>query len=93
MTIEMFGMNVALKEAKTEEKVTDGGIYVPTTVAKSNLRVGVVIAAGPGEMRFGSLVENPVKKGDKVIFDARAAQQMDIDGVFTIVPEVIGKVS
>lgn len=93
MGIEMVGMNVALEEVKTEEEMTPGGIIRPVTADKGNLRIGKVISAGPGEVRFGAMVENPVKKGDKVIFDRRTAQRIDIDGVITIVPEVIGKVS
>ena len=75
MKIEMLGMNVALEEIKQEEEVSPGGIIRPSTAATGDLRLGKVISAGPGEVQFGTFVENKVKEGQKVLFDKRLSKE------------------
>ena len=77
MEIEMLGMNIALEEIKEGESVSPAGIIRPTTVAVGDLRIGVVKSAGPGEIQFGTFVENKVKAGQRVVFDKRMSKEFN----------------
>jgi len=70
---------VIIKVAQVEEK-TESGLFIPDT-ATSMPDQGTVVAAGPGRYSAnGTFIENTVKVGDRVLFNARAAQRLELDG-------------
>jgi chaperonin GroES len=56
---------VLVKPDPHPEKV--GSIFIPDT-AKKKVLVGTVVAAGAGKYYGDEFVENPVKKGDRVLY-------------------------
>jgi len=70
---------VIIKVAVVEEKTTSG-LYIPDT-ATSIPDTGVVVASGPGRTTSsGVFLPATVKVGDKVIFEQRAAQRIELEG-------------
>ena len=70
---------VIVKIAQVEE-TTESGLFIPDTVA-SMPDQGTVVAAGPGRYTStGVFLPNTVKVGDKVLFNARAAQRIELEG-------------
>ena len=71
MSFQALEDKVIIKVAIVEEK-TESGLFIPDT--------GVVVAVGPGRISSnGTLIPATVKVGDKVIFEQRAAQRLEIE--------------
>lgn len=64
-----LGDRVLVKEYKTkEEKRTTSGIIIPETVSSEDVKMGKVVAVGPGlYTQNGSLIPMSVKIGDEVV--------------------------
>ena len=64
-----LGDRVLVKEYKSkEEKRTTSGIIIPETVSSEDVKMGKVIAVGPGlYTQNGSLIPMSVKIGDEVV--------------------------
>lgn len=75
---EPIGFNLLVKPEKTKEEKING-IIRPTTT-QTSLRQGQVVAAGKGEVVDGSFLENDIKAGDKIVFDAMATQEYEVGG-------------
>jgi len=70
---------VIVKVAQVEE-TTESGLFIPDT-ASSMPDQGTVVAVGPGRYSAtGAFIENTVKVGDRVLFNARAAQSIELEG-------------
>ena len=65
-----------------KEEVTKGGIVLPSTGNAQNVRVGKVVAVGPGRFHDGVFIKTSVKVGDTVLFGkfASAGEPIKIDG-------------
>jgi chaperonin GroES len=61
---------------------TRGGLYLPG-VKETLPKKGTIVAAGPGRFstKTGELIPNPVKVGDKVIFNAYTTFEVRVDDV------------
>ena len=93
---KMYGMNVAVVEDIEGETKSSGGIVMPVTIQRGTLRTGVVAKAGRGADINGKFVENEVKEGERVIFDAKYASSFNIGNEklqLMHAKDVIGKVS
>lgn len=78
MSFNAVDDKVIVKIAKVEE-TTESGLFIPDSVA-SMPDQGTVVATGPGRYTAnGTFLENTVKVGDKVLFNARAAQRIDLE--------------
>ncbi len=78
MAIKPLGDRVLVKPSKPGEKIK-GGIIIPDT-AKEKPQEGTVIAVGPGKIaENGNRTELGIKKGDKVIFDKYAGNEIKYD--------------
>jgi len=64
-----LGDRVLVKEYKSkEEKRTTSGIIIPETVSSEDVKMGKVVAVGPGlYTQNGSLIPMSVKIGDEVV--------------------------
>jgi len=71
--------NVLVKPLEGES-TTASGIVIPDTVSKEKPMKGKVIAAGPGRMKDGQMLECPVKVGDVVVFTKYAPTEIEVDG-------------
>lgn len=71
MNYEPLRNLVVIKETQRKE-MTEGGIFIPQTAEKDQLAEGVVLAAGPKV--------DTVVGGDKVIYSASAASELEIEG-------------
>jgi chaperonin GroES len=70
---------VIVKIAKVEE-ATESGLFIPDT-ATSMPDQGTVVSAGPGRYTStGVFMPNTVSVGDRVMFSARAAQRIELEG-------------
>lgn len=79
MSFNAIDDKVIIKVAKVEE-TTRGGLFIPDSSA-SMPDQGVVVATGPGRYAGnGTLIANSVKVGDKVVFNTRAAQSIELEG-------------
>ena len=79
MSFNALEDKVIVKVAQVE-KTTDSGLFIPDT-ATSMPDQGTVVATGPGRYaNNGTLVPNSVQVGDRVLFNARAAQRIDLEG-------------
>jgi len=79
MSFNAIEDKVIVKVAEIEEK-TESGLFIPDT-ATSMPDQGVVVAAGPGRYSAsGAFIESTVKAGDRVLFNARAAQRIELEG-------------
>jgi len=78
MSFQALEDKVIIKVAIVEEK-TESGLFIPDT-ATAVPDTGVVVAVGPGRISSnGTLIPATVKVGDKVIFEQRAAQRLEIE--------------
>jgi len=65
--LQPVGDKIMVKPLKAE-KITKGGIHIPDTAKRPPL-MGLVLAAGPGRhSEAGTLIESPVKAGQRVVF-------------------------
>jgi len=64
-----LGDRILVKEYKSkEEKRTTSGIIIPETVSSEDVKMGKVVAVGPGlYTQNGSLIPMSVKIGDEVV--------------------------
>ena len=70
---------VILKVAESAE-TTIGGLIIPDSASEVPDQ-GIVVAVGPGRKAFdGTIIPTGISVGDKVLFNKRAAQNIDIDG-------------
>jgi chaperonin GroES len=70
---------VILKIDQVEE-VTESGLYIPDT-ATAMPETGTVVAVGPGRVAGnGTIIPTGINVGDKVLFQRRAAQKVEIEG-------------
>jgi len=67
--LKPLGDRVLVKEYKSkEEKRTTSGIIIPETVSSEDVKMGKVVAVGPGlYTQNGSLIPMSVKVGDEVV--------------------------
>ena len=76
--INAIDNKVILKVAETTE-TTVGGLIIPDSAA-SLPDIGVVVAVGPGRVAGnGTLIPTGISVGDKVYFERRAAQRVEIE--------------
>lgn len=79
MTFRAYQDNVVLR-FEERAKVTASGLHLPDTRQGDKTREAVVMAVGPGHTnRGGHLVPTSVQVGDRVVVDARAGQNYDLD--------------
>lgn len=104
MKVDAYGDYIFIARDKTAEKVSEGGIVIPTTEkAKKvgeaeDVYVGVVVAAGPGRMAEGTAVFVPTKAkvGDKVLFVPRRSLDVELGGrrfYVTRETDILGRLS
>ena len=78
-SLNPLGDRVLVQEYKNkEEKRTATGIIIPETVSADDVKLGKVVAVGPGlYTQSGTLIPMSVKVGDEVVLPAYSqAQQM-----------------
>lgn len=70
-----------LVERAAPETTTDGGLIIPDS-AQQKLCRGTVIDAGKGmyNQDKGTLLPNPVVKGDLILFSDRIGTEITVDG-------------
>ena len=79
MKIRPLHDHILVKRVKEEEK-TKGGIIIPDT-AKEKPQEGKVVAVGKGKLlEDGKLVALDVKKGDRILFNKYAGNEVKIEG-------------
>jgi chaperonin GroES len=79
MSLNALENKVIIKVAIVEE-VTDSGLYIPDS-ATALPETGTVVSVGPGRTAMnGQLMPTGINVGDKVLFERRAAQRIEIDG-------------
>jgi chaperonin GroES len=62
------------------EETTESGLFLPDTAA-SIPDQGTVVAVGPGRYTLnGTFIPMSVEVGDRVVFSARAAQRIELEG-------------
>ena len=75
---------------------TPAGLIIPDTNEKDSVSKGEVIAAGEGELnKAGTLLPNPYKVGDIVVFEKRRALPVTYEGgryLFINAKEIFGTV-
>ena len=77
--IKALDDKVILKVAESAE-TTIGGLIIPDGASETPDQ-GIVVAVGPGRKAFdGTVIPTNINVGDKVLFNKRAAQSIDIDG-------------
>jgi co-chaperonin GroES (HSP10) len=72
MKIKAINDHVVVEELKEPEKVSRGGVIMPSTVIDQPHRFGIVISVGPD-------VKDSVKVGEKVAYARHGGQVMAID--------------
>jgi len=80
--LKPLGDRVLVKEYKSkEEKRTTSGIIIPETVSSEDVKMGKVVAVGPGlYTQNGSLIPMSVKVGDEVVLPPYGqAQKIQMD--------------
>jgi chaperonin GroES len=61
------------------EEVTESGLYIPDS-ASAMPETGTIVSVGPGRYASnGTLIPTNLKVGDKVVFERRAAQRLEIE--------------
>lgn len=79
MSINAVEDKVIIKIAVVEE-VTESGLYIPDS-ATAMPETGVVVSVGPGRVAAnGEVIPTGISVGDKVLFQQRAAQRIEIEG-------------
>jgi len=79
MTFNAIEDKVIVKIAKVEE-TTDSGLFIPDSIANIPDQ-GTVVAVGPGRYTStGAFMASTVSVGDRVVFSARHAQRIELDG-------------
>ena len=70
---------VILKVDESAE-TTIGGLIIPDGASEAPEQ-GIVVAVGPGRTTFtGQVIPTGISVGDRVVFNKRAAQSLEIDG-------------
>ena len=78
MLFNALNDKVILQLAKVEE-TTQSGLFIPDTATQMP-DIGTVVAVGPGRPdAHGNPIPTGIKVGDRVIFQQRAAQKIEID--------------
>lgn len=68
-------------DAKQGERKTEGGLFIPTSVAsKEKPQTGEVLAAGPGRYEHGVLLPMACKAGDRILFGKYSGSEIELDG-------------
>ena len=79
MSFNAIEDKVIVKTLKVEE-TTSSGLFLPDA-ASSMPDQGTVVSAGPGRHTLsGAFIPMTVKVGDRVLFNARAAQKIELEG-------------
>ncbi|MBI4115613.1 MAG: co-chaperone GroES [Candidatus Omnitrophica bacterium] len=79
MKIRPLSVNVLVEVLEADEK-TKGGIILPDT-AKEEKTEGKVVAVGSGKLlESGKIQPIEVKKGDRVLYNKYAGDEIVIDG-------------
>jgi chaperonin GroES len=93
--IDPFQDRVVIRMDAVVEKVTEGGIVVPTN-AQPRPRQGIVLSVGPGKQNaYGIYSEMPIQVGDRVLVTNYGGSEVLIDGEEVLVApidEIIGKI-
>jgi len=78
MKIRMIEDQLLVKPEKADKKY--GKLIIPAT-AHEDQATGTVLEAGPGRtaLNTGVVIPMPVEKGDKVLFNKRAGNDVNID--------------
>lgn len=74
MNIIPLGERVLIKQAKSAEERTKGGLYLPKSANEK--KEGEVVAVGSTKDNFAL----PLKKGDRVIYGGFSSEELEIDG-------------
>jgi chaperonin GroES len=72
-------MNVLIHRDQAQEKITEGGLYVPESV-QERPQTATVIATGPGEYGQGAFIPMPVTPGQRVLIGKYSGVDIDVDG-------------
>ena len=79
MSFNAMEDKVILKVAETTE-TTIGGLIIPDGASEAPDQ-GVVVAVGPGRTTFtGQVISTGISVGDRVLFNKRAAQKIELEG-------------
>lgn len=79
MSFNALNDKVILQLAEVEEK-TESGLFIPDTATQMP-NIGTVVAVGPGKVASnGEVIPTGISVGDRVMFQQRAAQKIEIDG-------------
>ncbi len=79
MNIRPLRDRIIVSRLESEEK-TQGGIIIPDT-AKEKPQQGKVIAVGQGRLKEdGTIIEQEIKAGDKVLFSRWSGTEVKVDG-------------
>lgn len=79
MSFNALEDKVIIKVDAVEEK-TESGLYIPD-YASAMPETGTVVSVGPGRVAFnGTLIPTGINVGDKVLFERRAAQKVELEG-------------
>jgi len=74
MKLHLLGNKVLVEPAAPGDR-TPGGIFLPDSARQDVLLEGTVVSVGPGALdKEGRYVEPRVKKGDRVLYTASAAE-------------------
>ena len=79
MSFNAIQDKVIIKVAQVEEK-TESGLFIPDS-ATSMPDIGIIVSVGPGRMAMnGETIPSGLKEGDRVMFNRRAAQKVELEG-------------
>jgi chaperonin GroES len=80
MKLEPLNDEILLRQ-KEQDNMTKGGIFIPKTNQEENAVLGNVLAISEGVLlQDGTIRPHPVKVGDCVLFDKRAATEVMVEG-------------
>lgn len=80
MNIEPLNATVFITLDKGEEKVSEGGIFIPTDTDTLHMDTGIITALGPLAFADSAHEALNVKVGDRVTFDRYSGKEIR-DGV------------
>jgi chaperonin GroES len=80
MDIHPIRDQIVVTKGKEEEKVSPGGLFMPTVGTSKNVE-GTVVTVGSGRVTMsGNIVPLEIKAGDKVLFNPSMANEVQVDG-------------
>ena len=79
--LKMLSGHIAVEEIKQTDNVSKGGIHMPGTAAQGPLLMGTVISKSDKYVAFGATIPTDLSVGDRVIYEAQRAKEVELDGV------------